>query len=597
MNPERRAAPPRARVVGGAFAARAAALVVAGGTVLGAAAGCGRPSDSGVTLRFWAMGREGEVVQELLPDFERENPGVRVVVQQIPWTAAHEKLLTAFVGHSTPDVAQLGNTWIAEFAALEALEPFDARRAPGIDSTSFFPGIWETNVIDGVPYGIPWYVDTRLLFYRRDLLERAGYSAMPETWSEWRSALEAIKRVVGDDAYPVFLPSNEFAPLVALGLQAGSPLVGDHGTRGAFSEPEFRRAFDFYLSLYRDRLAPPVSNNEIANMYQEFARGYITMLITGPWNLGEFRNRMPPEMQDAWATAPLPGPTGAASGVSLAGGSSLVVFRRTQHAAAAWRLVEFLSRPEQQVRFFQLTGDLPARRESWTRFLARERSAHSGVRATARARGLDAADSGMGADREPSPGVGRACGARRRDAGLRDGGTRSRSGPTARKASVAARADSEGCAVKRSGRETGAAWMFLAPALLLIGTCFFLPVLAGPGLGAHRLRHLRDRLARHRALDRARQFRAPAVRPSVLESVRQHLLLRPGRRSAVGGGLAGRRDAGQLASWRACPGSIAPSTSRRWSPHSRRWPWSGVISITRATASSTLPYRVLEFHR
>ena len=74
-----------------------------------------------VVLRFWGMGREGEVVAELVRDFEREHPGIRVEVQQIPWTAAHEKLLTAHVGRATPDVAQLGNTWIPEFEALGAL--------------------------------------------------------------------------------------------------------------------------------------------------------------------------------------------------------------------------------------------------------------------------------------------------------------------------------------------------------------------------------------------------------------------------------------------------------------------------------------------
>ncbi len=72
-------------------------------------------------IKFWAMGREGEIVPELLKGFERENPGVRVMVQQVPWTAAHEKLLTAFAGGTLPDVAQMGNTWIAEFAALDAI--------------------------------------------------------------------------------------------------------------------------------------------------------------------------------------------------------------------------------------------------------------------------------------------------------------------------------------------------------------------------------------------------------------------------------------------------------------------------------------------
>jgi multiple sugar transport system substrate-binding protein len=89
------------------------------------------------------------------------------------------------------------------------------------------------------------------------------------------------------------------------------------------------------------------------------------MIVTGPWNLGEFRRRLPPELQDAWATAPLPGPD-AGSGVSLAGGSSLVMFRDTAHPEAAWALIEFLSRPDQQVRFYELSGDLPARREAWS---------------------------------------------------------------------------------------------------------------------------------------------------------------------------------------------------------------------------------------
>src|SRR5262249_33778670 len=65
------------------------------------------------------------------------------------------------------------------------------------------------------------------------------------------------------------------------------------------------------------------------------------------------------------ATAPLPGPDGAASGVSTAGGSSLVVFKSSKHSKAAWALIEYLSRPEQQVRFWRLTGDLPGRREAW----------------------------------------------------------------------------------------------------------------------------------------------------------------------------------------------------------------------------------------
>ena len=62
-------------------------------------------------------------------------------------------------------------------------------------------------------------------------------------------------------------------------------------------------------------------------------------------------------------TAPLPGPDGP--GASIAGGSALAVFARSERKAAAWKLVEFLSRPAVQLRFFELTGDLPPRRSVW----------------------------------------------------------------------------------------------------------------------------------------------------------------------------------------------------------------------------------------
>jgi len=322
------------------------------------AACASRDDDS--ALRFWAFGREGEVVQELVRDFVREHPGARIRVQQMPWSAAHEKLLTAIVGRATPDLAQMGNTWIPEMVTLGALAPVGSRLA----DSSYFPGIVATNVVDDTLFGVPWYVDTRVLFYRKDILARAGYAGMPETWDGWRAAMLAMKRTMDPGGYPIFLPINEWPPMAILGLQQGSPLVTALGF-GAFRQPPYARAFDFLLSLYRDGLAAPVSNTEIANLYQEFARGSFAMYITGPWNLGEFRRRLPPELADAWGTAPLPGPRGAESGVSLAGGSSLVVFRASRHRALALELIEFLSRPEQQAKFYRLTGDLPARREAW----------------------------------------------------------------------------------------------------------------------------------------------------------------------------------------------------------------------------------------
>lgn len=325
---------------------------------------CGKREEGTRTLQFWTIGREGEAVAKLLPDFEREHPGLRVAVQQLPLTAAHQKLLTAYAGDSTPDITQLGNTWIPEMVALGALEPLDARVATSkvVDKSDYFPAIWSTNVIDGRLYGVPWYVDTRLLFYRKDLLAKAGYDHPPRDWKEWQAMMATLARPRGK-AYGVLLPTNEFEQLLALALQQDEPLLRDDGRYGNFRSAGFKRALAFYVSMFREQQAPMMTNVGIGNPWAAFGQGFYTFYLSGPWNIGEFRKRLPPEQQADWGTTPLPGPDGP--GASNAGGSSLVIYRRSKHKDDAWALIEFLSRPDVQDRFYRILGDMPPRRSSW----------------------------------------------------------------------------------------------------------------------------------------------------------------------------------------------------------------------------------------
>src|SRR5581483_4632144 len=246
-------------------------------------AGCGRSAAAETVLKFWAMGREGEVVAALLPEFERANPGIRVKVQQLPWTAAHEKLLTAFAGDATPDVCQLGNTWIPELNALNALEPLDAYVGSSavVRADDYFAGIWDTNRIDDALYGVPWYVDTRLLFYRRDRLARAGFSAPPVSCAQWKRALAALAVDGGRDRYAMLLPLNEVEPLLALALQQDDPLLRDGGRWGNFTSAGFRRALGFYLEMFRRGWAPMLATAAVANVWTEFGRGRFAFYISG----------------------------------------------------------------------------------------------------------------------------------------------------------------------------------------------------------------------------------------------------------------------------------------------------------------------------
>jgi multiple sugar transport system substrate-binding protein len=316
-------------------------------------------------MRFWAMGREGEVVQQLLPEFERRHPGVRVRVQQIPWSAAHEKLLTAFVGRALPDVFQLGSTWIPEFVAIDALEPLDAHLSAGAEPGDYFAGILDANRIDGATYGVPWYVDTRLLFYRTDLLAAAGFADAPADWASWLAAMAAVKQRAGRGNYAMLLPVSEWQPPVILALQRGATLLRDGDRYGDFQSAAFRTAFAFYLDIFRRGLAPASAEGQVANLYQDFAAGFFAFYISGPWNIGEFSTRLPPAMQGRWTTAPMPAPEPGQPGISIAGGASLALSRAARDKESAWQLIEYLAEPATQIEFYRLTGDLPARRSAW----------------------------------------------------------------------------------------------------------------------------------------------------------------------------------------------------------------------------------------
>ena len=356
-------------------------------SLLAALAACGAAAPGPTVIDFWAMGREGEAVQLLLPEFERRHPGLRVRVQQVPWSAAHEKLLTAFAGDALPDVFHLGNTWLPELVALRALAPLDAWLPGSIELTgqAFFAGLFATQVFDGHAYGLPWYVDARLVFYRQDRLAEAGFSVPPRTWAEWVTAMERIQAQLmlpqagpGRDRrkdHAIYLPMNEWEPPVILALGLGASLLKDQDRYGNFRDTRFRRALEFYTGIFDRGLAPALGSNQIANLYQDLARGRFAMFITGPWNIGELRRRLPAEAFALWRTAPMPQPEAPAPGsnrlsranpgVSIAGGASLVVSRRSPHAEAAFRLVEYLCDGAQQLRFYRATGNLPARRDAW----------------------------------------------------------------------------------------------------------------------------------------------------------------------------------------------------------------------------------------
>jgi len=326
------------------------------------------------TIKFWAMGSEAENVLKLVPEFEKRNPGIKVIVQQIPWTAAQEKLITAFASDNTPDACQLGNTWVPQFVSLNALVDLDEwiEKSDLIKKENYFEGIWNTNEIEGKIYGIPWYIDTRIIFYRTDILKKAGYDNPPKDWNELLDVSRKIKSLnKSKDNYPIFIPTNEWATFIIFGLQAGAELLKENNSLGNFSSPEFNEAFSYLIEYHKEKLTP-FGLLQVTNIYQAFADGFITIYISGPWNIPEFKKWMKGNLAEKWMTAPLPGYKNEYPGVSLAGGSSLVVFKNSKHKNEVWKFIEYLSESQTQLELYKLLNNLPAVKEAWEDPLLRD---------------------------------------------------------------------------------------------------------------------------------------------------------------------------------------------------------------------------------
>ncbi len=324
-------------------------------------------SNRETVIDFWGLGSEGEFVKQLIPKFEVENPGIKVNVQMVPWTAAQEKLISAFASDNLPDVFQLGNTWVPQFAQLEGISELDdfIRESDVIKKEKYFEGIWDTNVLDSLVYGIPWYIDTRVLFYRTDVFKKAGFDTPPKTWNElYRLSKKIRESHKGEEKYAIFIATNEWANFIIFGLQNGAEILRDNNTYGNFSNDKFEKAFSYLINFYKENLTP-LGVSQVTNVYQAFAEEYFSMYISGPWNISEFKKWMTGDLKDKWMTAPLPGPDAYTKGVSLAGGSSLVISKKTKNKNAAWKLIEFLSRPETQINFYHLVNDLPAVKDAW----------------------------------------------------------------------------------------------------------------------------------------------------------------------------------------------------------------------------------------
>jgi len=334
-------------------------------------AACGRGEESGDTgdataapqasavdtasasgeIDVWAMGAEGEALGAFAESFMDEYPDVTVNVTPVPWDAAHDRIVNAIAGEQTPDVTMVGTTWMGEFATLGGLDPTPAN----IDGSQFFEGAWGTTVVDGTSYAVPWYVETRLVYYRTDIAEGAE---APATWDDLK-ALAASMQEAGAE-YGISLQpggTGAWQTYMPFFWQAGGEIMGEDGSFTLDGEPCVE-ALAYYDSFFEEGLTPPAA--EDVPVEGRFANGEIASFISGPWMMSIVEDAG----TDPGAYAVAHQPTESA-GTSFVGGSNMAVLADADNKVAGWAFLEYLSRPEVQVAWYEAVSALPAVQAAW----------------------------------------------------------------------------------------------------------------------------------------------------------------------------------------------------------------------------------------
>ncbi len=301
-------------------------------------------------------------MQALLAQFEKQER-IHVNLTVMPFPGAWSRMVEFALYQHGPDVSQVGSTWLGDFQRMNALRPYlstEIRSLGGAEA--FLPAAWNSGSSSGevinspMVWGIPWVADTRVIFYRKDLLEQAGIDETTAFTSH--AALDAtLNRIQETSQLPPLSLSTQRSRITLHNLASwiwneGGEFLSSDGKKILFDQPAARQGMCKYFSLAK-YISLSLSGLEDSQAGEAFAQGQAAVTISGHWLV--FGLGANPQVQQFIRVAPVPG-------VSFAGGFHLVIWQHSRKTSAAYKLVEFLAGRNAPDSFFPALG-LPVRQD------------------------------------------------------------------------------------------------------------------------------------------------------------------------------------------------------------------------------------------
>jgi multiple sugar transport system substrate-binding protein len=324
----------------------------------------GKPGLITIVFKHGKIAGDPRHFEDILRRFEAEHPGITVRDEILPSSTdeQHQFYVVNLESESADfDVFGVDVIWVPEFARAGWLRDLTGL-VGGDEPRMFFDGPMQAVTMEGFVYAIPWYIDAGLLFFRKDLLEKYGFTP-PKTWYELVLIAKAITaREPG--IYGYVWQGKQYEGLVCNVLEFlwsnGGEVFKDNSL--VIDSAENRKALSFMHDLIaRYAVTPPLVLSSVEEPTRHiFGNGRALFMRNWPYAWNAFQQRESP-VRDKVGISVLPAFPGHDPASAL-GGWQLGVNRYSRHPEAAESLVRYLTSAHVQKRLALAVGYNPTRK-------------------------------------------------------------------------------------------------------------------------------------------------------------------------------------------------------------------------------------------
>lgn len=328
-----------------------------GATLIGASLTTHAYAETTLNALFMAQAAYSEAdVRAMTDAFTTANPNVKVNLEFVPYEGLHDKTILAQGSGGGYDVVLFDVIWPAEYAANNVLVDISDRITPEMKS-GVLPGAWTTVEYDGKQYGMPWILDTKYLFYNKEILEKAGIESPPKTWEELRTQAQTIKDKGLLDAPIVWSWAQAEAAICDY-----TTLVSAYG--GSFlqdGKPAFQTdggldALTYMAESYNSGLTNKNSKEFLEeDVRRVFQNGEAAFALNWTYMYNLANDPKESKVAGKVGVVPAPGIEGKSTVSAVNGSMGLGVTTTSKHPDEAWNYVSFMTSQETQNAYAKLS--------------------------------------------------------------------------------------------------------------------------------------------------------------------------------------------------------------------------------------------------